>query len=73
MTQTAKLAAISASLGSPAGDFASVLIYEGDCLELMQKLPDGCVDLTVTSPPHNIGKEYEKVRKLADYVEWCHE
>lgn len=26
----------------------------GDCLELMKKLPDGCVDLIVTSPPYNL-------------------
>jgi len=29
-------------------------IYQGDCLELMQKLPNECIDLVVTSPPYNL-------------------
>ena len=24
----------------------------GECSELMQQLPDNCIDLTVTSPPY---------------------
>jgi len=31
-----------------------------DCLEALKLLPDKFVDLTVTSQPYNIGKEYEK-------------
>ena len=29
-------------------------LYEGDCVELMQQLPIGSVDLIVTSPPYNL-------------------
>ena len=29
-------------------------IHQGDCLELMRQLPDGCVDLVFTSPPYNM-------------------
>lgn len=29
-------------------------IIQGDCLEVMQSLPDGCIDLVVTSPPYNL-------------------
>ncbi len=29
-------------------------IIQGDCLEIMQKLPDSCVDLIITSPPYNL-------------------
>ena len=29
-------------------------IIQGDCLEVMQKLPDGCVNLIITSPPYNL-------------------
>jgi adenine-specific DNA-methyltransferase len=52
----------------------SSINYEVRCTDLMlglAGLPDGTVDLTVTSPPYNIGKEYEKPRALADYLEWC--
>jgi DNA modification methylase len=27
-------------------------VHEGDCLELMRQLPDGCVDAVVTDPPY---------------------
>lgn len=43
---------------------------QGDCLELMKTIPDGSVDLTITSPPYNIGKEYERRVALSAYVEW---
>jgi hypothetical protein len=36
----------------------------GDCLELLRSLPDGCADLVVSSPPYNLGKEYEAKRAL---------
>ena len=29
-------------------------VTQGDCLELMKELPDGCVDLVVTDPPYGI-------------------
>ena len=34
-------------------------------------LPKAVIDLTITSPPYNIGKEYEEVRELSDYIDWC--
>jgi len=33
-------------------------IKRGDCLELMKEIPDGSVDLIVTSPPYNLGKQH---------------
>jgi adenine-specific DNA-methyltransferase len=44
-------------------------IYLGDCLDLLKSLPDGSVDLIVSSPPYNLGKEYEDRRELAAYLE----
>ena len=35
-------------------------IYHLDCLEALAHIPDKSINLTVTSPPYNIGKEYEK-------------
>ena len=31
----------------------------GDCLKLMQELPDDCIDLTVTSPPYDNLRDYK--------------
>ena len=39
---------------------ADVVLYHGDCLELLGKLPNGFARLIVTSPPYNIGKRYER-------------
>ena len=33
-------------------------IYTENCLETMAKMPDGFVDLTVTSPPYDNLREY---------------
>ena len=45
-------------------------IYLGDCRDLLARLPDESVDLVVSSPPYNIGKEYESARKALDaYLE----
>ena len=35
--------------------------------ERMEELPDCSVHLTVTSPPYNVGKEYDQDLSLADY------
>jgi site-specific DNA-methyltransferase (adenine-specific) len=45
------------------------LIYCGDCLEVMKKIPDNSVDLVVTSPPYNVGMEYEKQLPWPRYFE----
>jgi len=42
-----------------------------DCLEAIKLLPEKLVALTVTSPPYNIGKEYEKLLLLDEYLNWC--
>jgi len=31
----------------------------GDCLEVMKEIPDNSIDLVVTSPPYNIGIDYD--------------
>jgi len=47
---------------------ADVILFHGDRLDLMKQLPDKSVKLVVTSPPYNIGKEYEKRRDLDSYL-----
>jgi hypothetical protein len=37
-----------------------IVLYPGDCMDLLQSIPDESMQLIVTSPPYNIGKEYEK-------------
>lgn len=48
---------------------ADLILFNGDCLELLKQIPDEFVKLVVTSPPYNIGKSYEKREKLDKYLE----
>ena len=45
----------------------------GDCLEIMKNIPDKSVDLILTDPPYNVGKDYgndsDKQEEKA-YLEW---
>lgn len=44
-------------------------IFLGDCLNLLRNLPNDCVDLIVSSPPYNLGKEYEAKKALEHYLD----
>jgi adenine-specific DNA-methyltransferase len=58
-------------LGKPSFEREGVAIYQKDCLQAMKDIPDELIDLTITSPPYNIGKEYEELTELDDYLGWC--
>ena len=70
-TAADRLESVERALGSPALKTNGVLIHEGDCVRLMESLGPAVFDLTVTSPPYNIGKEYERPMEVERYVEWC--
>jgi site-specific DNA-methyltransferase (adenine-specific) len=49
-------------------------LFKGDCLDLLQAMPDGCVDMVFADPPFNLGKDYgpgisDQVR-ADEYVAW---
>ncbi|MDM3696778.1 site-specific DNA-methyltransferase, partial [Proteus mirabilis] len=60
-------------LGNPAYENENVIIYGMDCLEGMRRIPSEIIDLSVTSPPYNIGKEYEDILSVDEYILWCSE
>lgn len=66
-----KLKEIRDVLGDPYCEGREFLIYKEDCLESLGKIAHGVFNLTVTSPPYNIGKEYEKILPADDYIIWC--
>ncbi|OGO06981.1 MAG: DNA methyltransferase [Chloroflexi bacterium RBG_13_56_8] len=47
---------------------ADCVLFEGDCLDLLTKIPDKFVKLVVTSPPYNLGKPYETRLDLDEYI-----
>lgn len=46
-----------------------VTLFHGHCIDFLATMPDGVADLVVTSPPYNIGKEYERRLDLNTYVD----
>ena len=47
----------------------SAIVYHGSCLKFLKTIPDESIQLVITSPPYNIGKEYETKLHLNTYVE----
>jgi len=48
---------------------ADVIFYKGDTRDFLKTIPKKTIQLIVTSPPYNIGKEYEKKQELENYIE----
>lgn len=58
-------------------------LHEEDCLNGVQKLPDNTIDLTVTSPPYNVGitgrknpikyNVYSDDKEQDEYINWLAE
>ena len=51
-------------------------IYNEDCLSGLKKIEDNSVDLILTSPPYNIGIDYDTYddnRPWDEYYAWCEE
>jgi len=69
--KTPELHEIKKILGKPYFENKDFLLYNGDCTELMSKLSPNLINTTITSPPYNIGKEYEKIMTVDDYINWC--
>jgi DNA modification methylase len=47
---------------------ALAVVHEGDCRKMLRDIPNGVIQLVVTSPPYNLGKEYESRLHLDAYV-----
>ncbi len=58
------------ALGKPAFSSHGVSLYHVDAMEAMACLPENVFDLAITSPPYNIGKEYETTMPLPNYIDW---
>ena len=47
---------------------ADVVLYNGDTRNLLHQIPNNEAKLIITSPPYNIGKEYESVIDIEEYL-----
>jgi adenine-specific DNA-methyltransferase len=64
---------LHSSLGAPFFEQPGFLLYNADLLDCLAGFARAGVqvNLTITSPPYNIGKEYEAPQEVSEYVEWC--
>lgn len=51
------------------------MLFDGDCLDLLPQMRDGCIDTVFADPPFNIKKQYgarfSDDRAAEDYLAWC--
>lgn len=64
---------LKSSLGVPYYENEHVLIFNKECVSGMNLIESEIFDLIVTSPPYNIGKEYEKNLPIDEYIKWTKE
>lgn len=59
-------------LGKPYYADEWVAIYNSDCMDGLKELKANNIKIhsTITSPPYNIGKEYEEQLALSKYIDW---
>jgi adenine-specific DNA-methyltransferase len=69
--QEKSLDAVLGGLGTPYFRSERIALYQGDCIDVLERLQKPIFDLVVTSPPYNLGKEYEKKVPLEQYLAWC--
>lgn len=49
--------------------YVNPALYNGDCMNLLKKIPSNSVDLVITSPPYCMGKEYDKSSEIEYFIE----
>jgi len=45
-----------------------IILYQGDVNDFLTTVPDETVKLIITSPPYNVGKEYETQVEISEYL-----
>jgi adenine-specific DNA-methyltransferase len=48
---------------------ADIMLYHGGVGDFVDTIPDGSVSLIITSPPYNLGKEYEDRVSIGKYLD----
>ena len=48
---------------------SNIVLNEGDTYSFLKTLPDSLIKLVISSPPYNVGKEYEVKTSIEKYIE----
>ncbi len=70
MSEAARRLGTTSKLADPPAQVLDRLFCQSS--ERMQQLPGGCVALMVTSPPYNVGKDYDSDLSLDEYLALLH-
>lgn len=58
----------AAKIAKHFGGSERIVVFPGDCSGFLREIPDESLQLVVTSPPYNIGKEYERRLEVEVYL-----
>lgn len=70
--QTALFPETKREIADTFSESADIVFSQGDSLDILRECPNGFASLIITSPPYNIGKEYETQTKLEHYLDRFH-
>lgn len=56
------------NLANSFSNEAEHILYVGDVLDFLPTIPDKTIQLIITSPPYNLGKEYEERLEFSKYL-----
>ncbi|MEW5938659.1 MAG: site-specific DNA-methyltransferase, partial [Chloroflexota bacterium] len=48
---------------------ADIVLYQGNVRDLLKQIPDNSIHLVITSPPYNLGKDYESRTEIEKYLD----
>ncbi|MHB8645695.1 MAG: DNA-methyltransferase [Thermomicrobiales bacterium] len=65
---SAPLFQIAPRIDSEFDSDAQIVLYPGDTNDLLATLPDNSIRLIITSPPYNLGKDYEDRVSIQQYL-----
>ncbi len=54
---------------SPRARRRRAVIVQGRALDVLKQMRNASFDCIITSPPYNVGKDYEKRKSLEDYLQ----
>lgn len=69
MTHQKSLPLFETRIESDFSPGADLVLYQGDVNEFLCNVPDNSMSLVITSPPYNLGKEYENSISLERYLD----
>ena len=48
---------------------SDIVLFNGEIKDLLAEIPDNSIQLIITSPPYNLGKDYENRVEIEHYLE----